>query len=128
MRIPLELPVGLLKLHAHSVETPRRLVESIFILPKIGLLGEAVWLPWVVASNMHKKAGQAGEKIFLYCLSRYEVGEMVGFESEFVNHQAAAKFGLEPCGFRGHDISRICNAHDLVHAHGVEGQGHFHFA
>ena len=35
---------------------------------------------------------------------------------------------FEPCRLGWHDITRISNVHQLLHADGIEGQGHFHLA
>ena len=47
---------------------------------------------------------------------------------ELVNHESAAELGFEPGGFGGHDVAAVGNVHDLLHADGIEGKGHLHFA
>ena len=47
---------------------------------------------------------------------------------QFVNHEARAQFRLKPCGFRRHDVSRVCNSHNLLHRYGVESQSQLHLA
>ena len=43
-------------------------------------------------------------------------------------NQTGTEFGLEPGGFRWHDIAGIGNADKLVHRHGIESQSGCHFA
>ena len=47
---------------------------------------------------------------------------------KFVNHKSAAEFWLKPCCLGRHDISTIGDIHDLLHADGIESQGHLHLA
>ena len=48
------------------------------------------------------------------------------FLAEFVDHEAGAEFGLKPSGLWGHDVAGVGNIDNLFHAHGIEGECHFH--
>ena len=43
-----------------------------------------------------------------------------------VNHQARAQFRLKPSGLGRHDVARVGDVDDLLHAHWIEREGHFH--
>ena len=47
---------------------------------------------------------------------------------EGVDDEARPEFGLEPSGFRGHDVACVGNIHKLFHADGIEREGHGHLA
>lgn len=42
-------------------------------------------------------------------------------------NQSRPQFGLKPCRFGWHDVSRVGNIHELFHRDGVESEGNFHF-
>ena len=57
--------------------------------------------------------------------------------AELVDHEAGAELGLvlwlprltrQPGGLRGHDIAGVGNVDNLLHAHGIEGEGDLHLA
>ena len=48
--------------------------------------------------------------------------------AELVDHEAGAQLGLKPGGLRGHDVAGVGNVDDLLHAHGIEGEGDLHLA
>lgn len=45
-----------------------------------------------------------------------------------MDYEAGAELGLEPGGLRGHDVACVSNVDDLLHAHGIEGEGDLHLA
>ena len=45
-----------------------------------------------------------------------------------MDHEAGAQLGLEPGGLRRHDVAGVGNVDDLLHAHGIEGEGDLHLA
>lgn len=47
---------------------------------------------------------------------------------ELVDDEAGAKLGLEPGGLGRHDVAGVGYAHQLVHRHGEQGEGHGHFS
>ena len=47
---------------------------------------------------------------------------------EFVDDEAGAELGLEPCGLRRHDVAGVGYAHELLHRDGIQGEGHCHLA
>lgn len=43
-----------------------------------------------------------------------------------MDYEAGAKFRLEPCGLRRHDVAGVGNVDELVHRDRIEGKGHLH--
>ena len=49
-----------------------------------------------------------------------------GLSVKFVDDQTRAELGLEPCGLRRHDVACISDVDELIHGHGIKGEGHLH--
>ena len=45
---------------------------------------------------------------------------------QLVDYQSRAQLGLKPGGLGGHDVAGVGNIHELLHRHGIEGEGHLH--
>ena len=43
-----------------------------------------------------------------------------------MDYQSRAQLGLKPGGLGGHDVAGVGNIHELLHRHGIEGEGHLH--
>ena len=46
--------------------------------------------------------------------------------NQLVDNQTGSEFGLEPGGFRGHDVAGVGYVHQLLHRNWVKRQGHGH--
>ena len=54
--------------------------------------------------------------------------ELKGELREFVDDKTTSEFWFEPSGLRWHNVTRVGNVHDLLHADGIEGKCEFHFS
>ena len=47
---------------------------------------------------------------------------------QLVDNQTAAELRFEPGSLRRHNVTRICNVHQLLHCYGMQRQSDLHFA